>query len=144
MSNSVWCFLVGGAYIFPVNIDRTETVGDLKVGIKTVQRQKLRDIDADDLTLYRVNIKDPRTTVHTIAQFNQFSQSLNEDNALDDMQQLSVAFHGVPPGKPYYVLVQPPKGQSIYSKACCCVVVFMADVVPSLRPCFSREPTGRI
>jgi len=121
MSHPVWCFLVGGTDIFPVDIDQTKTVGHLKDEIKTKQQQKLDHIDATDLKLYRVEIEDSHATVQIIAQLNQFSQNLNEGNALDVRGQLSVVFRGLPPGKSYYALAHPPKGQSIYSRAYGCV-----------------------
>ena len=128
MSNPVWCFLVGGAHVFPVDINRTETVGHLKDGIKAERQKELARIDADELTLYRVEIDDSHTTVQVIAQLNQITQNLNKGNVLDERWQLSEVFHGLPPGKSYYVLAYPPNGQSIYSRACRCVVARMADV----------------
>jgi len=93
------------------------------------ERQKeLARIDADELTLYRVEIEDSHTTVQIIAQLNQITQNLDKGNVLDERWQLSEVFHGLPPGKSYYVLAYPPNGQSIYSRACRCVVARMADV----------------
>ncbi|KAG3114366.1 hypothetical protein PI126_g24724, partial [Phytophthora idaei] len=49
----LFCAIVGEAgSAFPVNIDQSETVGDLKKAIKGEKKNGLKDVDADKLQLF--------------------------------------------------------------------------------------------
>jgi len=122
-----WCFLVGGNNAFSLVIDQTETVDYLKKEIKKENPAELKDVDAATLTLYRVEVDAyDKQKQKRINEFKRLSQNLNECMELDDEQQLSECFgENLPQGKRYYIIVQPPEGESIY----CGGVVLIADVV---------------
>jgi hypothetical protein len=112
----LFCFLVGGNGVFLVNIDKTETVGDLKKEIKKEKPADLRDIDADKLTLFEaeVEVKGPYTRqqrTEILNHLNQLSQNLTPDNALLEEMLLSEIHCEPSPGKKHYIIVQAPKGQ---------------------------------
>ena len=57
MSHPYWCFLAGDSSLFPVKFDdETATVGELKDKIKEKKPATLGHIDANHLTLYRVEV----------------------------------------------------------------------------------------
>ncbi|KAF8931909.1 hypothetical protein BGZ47_011637, partial [Haplosporangium gracile] len=55
---SLFCLVNGEATsnAFPVEIEATKTIGDLKELIKTKKTNDFQDVDADKLTLWRVSI----------------------------------------------------------------------------------------
>jgi hypothetical protein len=124
MSNTVWCFLVGERTIFPVDIDQTKTVGHLKEAITQKKRQRLGDVDPDHLTLYRVVIDGSLDQGPLIDELNRLSQNLQECTRLKERSQLSEIVGKTPQGKEEYILVQPPEGESIVSRACSVVLMY--------------------
>jgi len=124
MSATIWCFLVGGPNIFPVDIDATKTVGHLKIKIKEGNPVDLKNLDPVYLTLYRLEVDDSDDEPNHVNHLNQLAQNLNVGNALHSWKPLSEVWIEAPQGKRYCIVVQAPKGESIY----CGGVVFMADV----------------
>ncbi|KAG0044232.1 hypothetical protein BGZ89_006131, partial [Linnemannia elongata] len=57
---NLFCLVNGEATsnAFPVEIESTKTIGDLKELIKTKKTNDFQDVDADKLTLWRVSIPD--------------------------------------------------------------------------------------
>jgi len=120
MSVVIWCFLIGGQDTFSVHIDGTGSVDDLKKEIK-----KEVPVDhADHLKLYTVLVTQPGDKPNCISQLNRLSQQLNENHALDKELRLSDICFEPHRGQKYYVVVQTPKGESMY----CGGVVLMVDV----------------
>ncbi len=67
-------------------------------------------------------------------ELKQQSQDLNQCPELDEQAELSGYFReGPPPGKAYYIPMQLPKGESIYSRACSGVVLTADGVAAILR-----------
>src|SRR5690242_17512620 len=52
------CLVHGDSSVFPVRIDKTLLVGDLKDEIKKKKSPKFDDIPANELTLWKVDISD--------------------------------------------------------------------------------------
>jgi hypothetical protein len=128
---SVWCWLVGIGDIFHVEISLDKTVDHLKREIKKERSMKLKDVDATDLNLYRVETDDAIETSSTRQQYavylNELFQKSNQNDPLHARHQLSGIFNNPPQGKSYFAFVQPPEGESII----CGGVVLMADIVNS-------------
>jgi len=128
MSFAIWCFLIGESNIFKVKIDPTDDVADLTQKIKG-QKQALKEIDADHLTLYLVTVDASLTKEPRRNELNRLSKNLPEDTELDADDVLSADIYNSPPeGKKYIILVRSPEGESIYYGG----VVLMADVVDTL------------
>jgi len=127
------CFVVGDTDVFHVVVNPGKWVSYLKEEIKKKQEPKLNNAAAPDLTLYRVEIEDQVEKSITeqgfIDHLNQLSQNKNKNDALPGRHKVSLYFDNPPEGKSYYVLVQPPQGESTYCRG----VVLMADVVATRR-----------
>jgi len=109
------CFVPGNLSIFAVDIDEQRWVADLKEGIRNKKPNKFNNVDADELTLYRVEVDTPCDEQKRIDELEQLSRNLNGRTKLDSEQVLSGLFGESPPqGKKYYVLVQVPEGKSIH------------------------------
>jgi len=126
MSFTISCFLVGDLDIFGVAIDGTMAVGQLKLKIKE-QKQALKDIDANQLTLHQGTIDISLGSEAFKHELNRLSENSHECTPLDHtIEVLSANIYENPPaGKMYIILVRTPEGESIY----CGGVVLMADVV---------------
>ena len=122
MLHTLSCIVIGETTAFPVDIDETQTVGELKDAIKEKKQVALKAIDANKLTLYRaiVNESDYKQKQTRINELKRLSQNLNECTKLDNKEQQFSGFFGESPsqGKKCYTLVQIPIGQSIDSRAC--------------------------
>ncbi|KAG0274489.1 hypothetical protein BGZ97_010496, partial [Linnemannia gamsii] len=55
---TLFCVVDGESTSFPAVIDPTKTVGELKDEIKTKKANAFSEIDADQLTLWKVEIPD--------------------------------------------------------------------------------------
>jgi len=126
MSFAIWCFLIGESDIFKVKIDPTDDVADLKQKIKG-QKQALKEIDADHLTLHRVTINRPLETEALINELERLSETPQECTPLNlAIDVLSADIYNNPPtGKMHIILVRTPEGESIYYGG----VLLMADGV---------------
>ena len=112
----IWCIIVGEMTPFPVKIDQTESVGDLKKCIKQEKEKMLAAYDPDQLTLYKILVKTTKTTYTTIVQ--DISQDLSDRQKatkLDPMDELSEVFGAMgPPKERVHILVERPAGESIH------------------------------
>ena len=115
MVYTLWCLVLGDKTTFSVKVDGTQTVDELKEAIKNQALHKFENVDAYELTLYRVEGDQSCTWQERIDEFERLSQNLNEGTKLGDVeQQLSEIFGESPPkGKKYYILVVPPQCKSI-------------------------------
>ena len=128
--------LPGYATTFPVDINETELVGDLKKKIKAETTFALANVDAFTLTLYQAALDISYDKKQRINELERLSRNLNECTKLDDVErQLLEVFGEIPQGKKYYTLVQAPEGKSIYCRG----IVLMADGVDA-RPNAVRPP----
>ena len=114
---SLTCFLIGSDGTFQVKIDRTELVGNLKDAIKEKKPVALKDVDADQLTLYKGNIKNSIATnkPKRMKELERLSQNLSECTFLNDEEvELSEIFgnnEGQQQRLKPYVLVELPQGE---------------------------------
>ena len=111
MAPRIWCALTNDGVIFPIDIEWTLAVADLKQAIK--ERRQLASA-ADDLTLYRAEVEQDLdgTREKRIAELRRLSENLNECKLLEDEQQMiSECFDEE---KKYYTLVRLPEGELIY------------------------------
>ena len=62
----IWCLVNGmsSSQAFPVNIDASDTIGDLKELIKLKKAETFKEIDANDIKLWKASISwDPPNTI---------------------------------------------------------------------------------
>ena len=116
MPYKIFCMIISDDSTIPVNINETETVGDLKEVIKEKKKPELDTCAADALTLFRVGIEiaksgDKRTRIEEL---KRLSRNLNEDEALDEEAQISTIL-GKNPLEKDYILVRLPEGHSTSS-----------------------------
>jgi hypothetical protein len=94
---------------FPVNIAATDTFGDLKDAIKAKQPETLGMINADRLTLYRIDVDVSGVTTEEQIREKLEGQSQPKSMArLNPMSELGEIYLHEPPKKMIHVLVVPP------------------------------------
>ena len=106
---SLFCVVDGESTPFPVEIESTKTIGNLKKLIKSEKTPRFDDVAADELTLWRVSIPvdSPGKRKPVV---------LSEDESateLDPMDDISDVFKKTPPKKTIHIIVQrPPLGNA--------------------------------
>jgi len=114
MAYTLFCIVPGDKTLFSVKVDETQTVDELKKAIKNENPHKFENVDAYELTLYRVEVDQPHEKQKRNDELKRSFQNLDECTELDEEQQLSKYFGESPPvGKKYYILVVPPQRKSI-------------------------------
>ncbi|KAI8594854.1 hypothetical protein EDD21DRAFT_65187, partial [Dissophora ornata] len=99
-----FCLVNGESTSFPVEIDSTKTIGDLKDAIKAKKAPRLDDVAADELILWRVSIPlVPKKDRKNIS----LSDVLSKEE-LDETDDLSHVFKVMPPKKTIHIIVQRP------------------------------------
>jgi hypothetical protein len=102
MTLTLFCIVDCESTPFPVEIESTKTIGDLKKSIKIEKTNDFNDIDADKLTLWRVSI--PVLPKKDRKQISLADVSSKEE--LDETDDISDAFDESPPKKTIHVIVQ--------------------------------------
>ncbi len=103
------CLVDGESTSFPVGIESTKTIGDLKDEIKAKQSPDFDDIVANKLTLWRVSIpllpKKDRKCISLI--------DVATKDELDEIDDLFEVFDEPLPKKTIHIIVQrPPQGNA--------------------------------
>ncbi|KAG0274862.1 hypothetical protein BGZ96_004062, partial [Linnemannia gamsii] len=102
------CLVDGESTSFPVGIESTKTIGDLKDEIKTKKTPRFDDVAAHELTLWRVSIpllpKKDRKDISL--------RDVAKKDELDETDDLSDVFPDKPPKMTIHIIVQrPPQGE---------------------------------
>ncbi|KAF9079500.1 hypothetical protein BGX23_003894 [Mortierella sp. AD031] len=101
------CLVNGESTSFPVEIDPTKTIGDLKDAIKAKKTPRFDDVAADELILWRVSIP-------LVPKKDRKDLSLGDilsKEELDETDDLSDVFLDKPPKKTIHIIGQrPPPG----------------------------------
>jgi len=109
----------GDSSPFSVEVDETHIVYDLKKRIKTEMAPTLDTVDADALTLYKINIDISDDEVYTTV-MNEISRGIygfDDKRKLIPSRKVSKLFEG-DSGETIEVLVELPPGEPIDSRAC--------------------------
>jgi hypothetical protein len=93
----LFVYIIGLGSLFPVNIERSETVGDLKIVILKEKPNGLKDVDADRLILFKVELRDAKN-------LEQLAHDATKEE-LDVPSTLSEVFPQNPPAKTVSILV---------------------------------------
>jgi hypothetical protein len=120
---SIYCLLEGLGSPFPVDIDKTRTVGHLKQEIKKEKAVALAGVDADNLNLYHVTIPSTNQQVYT-EEANKIFKDLSNHTPLNPSDTLS-AIEGGFPERTLHILIHLPQSESIDSRACSAVTETM-------------------
>lgn len=100
---------MGDSTPFSVDIDPSKTVDQLKKAIETEKTKVLGDVDADELTLWRVFI--PLVPLNKRKPI--ILHEIDSATELDPTDDLSDVFEGKPPKKIIHIIVQrPPQGNA--------------------------------
>ncbi|KAF9352665.1 hypothetical protein BGX34_012028 [Mortierella sp. NVP85] len=101
---TLFCVVDGETTSFPVAIESTKTVGDLKKLIKAEKAKAFEEVDADQLTLWRVSFpvvpKSERKAVSLA--------DISTKEELDETDDISDVFEEKPPKKTIHIIVQRP------------------------------------
>ncbi|KAF9970468.1 hypothetical protein BGZ75_002264, partial [Mortierella antarctica] len=102
----LFCLVDGEApaNAFSVKIPSTDTVSDLKKLIKVENSHEYSDVDAKELTLWRVSI----SPMDVDDKFPICLDSLTEKTELRPLSRLSVVFTEQPPEETIHIIVQRP------------------------------------
>ena len=112
---TIFCIIPGGSPAFSVDIGKARTVDHLKDAIKKKKAQALNTIDADDLSLYQIDV-DASDMKHAINVVKHIAQGLNNRNELNSVLPLEEVFSPSGPlRKRIHILVKLPASESINS-----------------------------
>ncbi|KAF9348111.1 hypothetical protein BGX34_002668, partial [Mortierella sp. NVP85] len=102
---TLFCLVDGESTSFPVAIDSTKTIGDLKKLIKTENPNTFNGVDAKNLTLWRVSLpvvpKNERKAISLA--------DVSSKEELDETDDISDVFKEKPPNKTIHIIVQQPQ-----------------------------------
>jgi len=99
------CIVLGEGRAFPIDFDKSKTVGHLKDAILEKKKNSLRGIDADQLVLWKVNIPESnKREIYTGVDIKQKFGGFE----LDDLSPIRKYFPEEPPAKHIHIIVQLP------------------------------------
>jgi hypothetical protein len=101
----IFCIFEGRRTPWSVKIENDKSVDDLKEAIKNKKSKVLADVDADDLTLYRLDIREDEQLVENIQQ----EMSKNPTLLFTSMKMTDLYSEG-PPERSVHILVRLPSG----------------------------------
>ena len=96
----LFVYVIGRNYLFPVEIQWSDTVGDLKDAILRKKPNNLKDIDAVELVLYKVELPNSNDLEGSVSQ-------ASKEELEDPLSELEDIFP-VPPKKVISILVKVP------------------------------------
>ncbi|KAG2335302.1 hypothetical protein BDR05DRAFT_624489 [Suillus weaverae] len=98
------CIVFGDdpTHIFPVSVAQTRTVGDLRKVIKEEKKRAFRDVDADSLKLWKVNLPFNDALKHTLE-----TLELAHEKELSPVDGMLEVFGSVLQHKRLHIVIQP-------------------------------------
>lgn len=133
MLYTLLCFIYDDVNLFPIKIDDADPVGWLSQEIKE-NSQTLATVDARTLELYHINVRlDETGSQKHLKEAQKIGQDLGSRTPLEPWRELSSIGGGFPEGM-LHILVVPPPGEPIHSRACRWRVV--TDATP--RNCYRQ------
>ncbi|RHZ81513.1 hypothetical protein Glove_120g217 [Diversispora epigaea] len=101
MSIKLFCLVKGNSatHAFPVNINRCDTIGDLKEAIREKKPNEFTGVDADKLRLWKVEIPDDRDDLLK-------ALSLKDDNELLATRDIEDYWTDTPPKRHIHVIIE--------------------------------------
>jgi hypothetical protein len=92
--------------VFPIKVEASTTVCELNKAIVQENPNDLKGIDAKDLTLYRVDVKEPPATRKK--KLEERISELYKEEPLDPFLMLSEVYTSGPPNAMVHIIVQSP------------------------------------
>ena len=116
---TIWCIVLGGEQPFPVDIGDNKMAGHLKTLIKQHQKPDLDGFDAAKLELYQLKGVAFDESGKHLEKIREISENLGGQDSpkLNPWKKLSTIEF---PEDMLHILVVPPAGESINSRACTC------------------------
>jgi Crinkler effector protein N-terminal domain len=119
---TLWCIVIGETTQFPVTINETQYVGELKEAIKKKKEHTLGAFDADALNLYKVNIKvpddddDDEKLIKAVEDAWADRKEATRPAKLKPARMLSMySWESDHTKETIHIIIQPPGGESIDS-----------------------------
>ena len=139
MVYTIWCILAEDTKPFPITIDETQTVAELKKAIKAETNPRLNTVAAHELALYRVRIKfsDKDKCVNA---WKVIVQNPSNNPELNSWDELSGVFENSTPPKEVNILVKAPQRESIIDSSSCSIVTHGRRAAG----CLSQRPTSLV
>ena len=127
MPYNLGCAIIGEKVLFPIKIDKNETVGELKNSIKAWAETAG---PARHLTLHQVNINvsNKETRANVMLQISQDSITTNGEE-LNPLSTISQYYKAVPRKNHVHVLIRLPRGELIDPRVCGAVAWTIADMM---------------
>lgn len=105
VSYEIFCLAFGEKVPFVVNIAENKTVSHLKKAIKSKKPDTLANINANNLTLYLINISADEELLKNV---KERISTTPPPKALDPILKLSTVFKGTPAEEEIHILVKIP------------------------------------
>ncbi|KAF9315303.1 hypothetical protein BG003_003172 [Podila horticola] len=96
---TLFCLVDGESTPFPVEIESTKTIGELKKAIKAEKVNDFSDVDADKLTLWKVSIS-------VLPKKERKEISLADIPSKEETDDVSDVFKEQPPKKTIHIIVR--------------------------------------
>jgi len=112
----LYCLVLGEATPFPVKINKTQSVAELKKAIKKDKKKDFNDVDANNLTLYKieVDISDDTKYEAITRDISRPDYVFKPKVLLNVVRQLARVFPATgPPKDTIHILVERPQSKSI-------------------------------
>jgi Crinkler effector protein N-terminal domain len=109
------CLVLGqeSSHVFLIRIPENKTVYDLKEVVQDKKRRTFRDVDADDLQLFKVSIPVDNELDGILADFQPQNDPANSVQKLSAVWRLSQIFSAIPVDGYLHIIVQlPHSGES--------------------------------
>ena len=133
------CAIIGTNTAFSVKLNKTQLVAELKERIKTAKFKVLASVEADRLTLYKVNldVSTAETNSKVLQAIEQNSVYCVREELQVQLSELSSTFKETDlPKTAIHVLVKCPAGESINSRICRAVAeIALCLRSPAANPC---------
>ena len=117
---NLYCIIADSWSLFPIDIEKTKTVGHLKETIRDENSVELGGCDPDTLILHKINIfAGESENENYIEEVKEACQRLGKQKLLNPLVKLSTVFAMEPPSDGYiHILVTKPQaGESRNSRA---------------------------
>ncbi|KAG1894527.1 uncharacterized protein F5891DRAFT_893524, partial [Suillus fuscotomentosus] len=114
------CIVFGrnSRHIFPVDIERTQTVGHLRKAIKEEKKHAFSGVDADSLQLWKVDLPVDDTIEHNLNNL-----TLDQTKSLSPVKKLQKVFSEIPEDESLHVVIRAPPAVSSEPLHLNCIVL---------------------
>jgi hypothetical protein len=106
----IFCIFEGQRTSWSVELAKNQSVAKLKEAIKNKKSTVLANVDADDLTLYQVDIHDDLKLVENVER-----KMLDNPTLLPGSMEMAALYPERPPNHSVHILIQLPSGRQPFN-----------------------------